>query len=173
LAEVEAATFHDVDSLVVLAYEDQGFSPFLLQELGGHAARCASGGVSYSPTFDDRGDAVDGVDHTPGLFPAATDPAVVSYVVAHHEPDPCGENPLPYIASNPQRLSSVTIPVLLVYGGSDVLFDPTLAPVQASHFGSRDVTVDVIPGAGHVLTVDRRAPAFRADVGRWLDRRGF
>ena len=165
LAEIEASTFHDVDALAVLGYEDQGFTPVVLNALGEHAARCAApGAASYQPTFDDLRAA---------WFSDDADPATVTDVVNHHEPDPCGENPLPYIASNPAALAAVTVPVLLVYGESDALFDPSTAPVQASHFSNADVTTVLLPHTAHLFTRERTAPQFRAQLDRWLTGNGF
>jgi pimeloyl-ACP methyl ester carboxylesterase len=174
-AEVEASTFRDVDALAVLSYEDQGFRPFLLGELGKHAQRCADASDGYAPTFDDRDDPAAPADRTAAalLSPDAAR-AVVDAVVARHAPDPCGEDPGPYIASNPGRLAAVTTPVLLVYGEDDALFDASLAPQQAAHFtGSRDVTTVVLPHTAHLLMLERTAPRLRDRLAAWLDRHGL
>jgi pimeloyl-ACP methyl ester carboxylesterase len=174
LAQIEAYTFHDVDALAVLSYEDQGFTPLLLTELGRHAARCATAASGYAPTFDDRTDAVAPADNTAAaLFSQNADPRVVADVIAVHPADPCGENPLPYIASDPVELASVTVPVLLVYGADDALLDPALAPVQASHFGSRDVHTLIIPRTGHLLMLERTTPVFRSALSTWLHAHRF
>jgi pimeloyl-ACP methyl ester carboxylesterase len=169
IAEVEAYTFHDVDALGVFAYEDQGFTPFLLSELGKQAARCLTASSGYAPTFDDRRDAVAPADNTAAaFFSASADPRVVAAVEAAHADDPCGENPIPYIVSDPVQLAAVRVPVLLVYGANDALLDPALAPVQASHFGSTDVTTIVLPHTAHQLMLEPTAPTFRTDVSVWL-----
>ena len=164
IAEIEAYTFHDVDELAVFAYADQGFTPFLGAALGAHAAACATAPNGYAQTFTSLATA---------WFSPAADPRVVSTVEARHPADPCGENPGPYIAANPARLATVTVPVLLVYGADDALFDASVAPIQASHFGSTDKTVIVLPGSGHALMLDAAAPLFRATVDNWLDTHGF
>jgi pimeloyl-ACP methyl ester carboxylesterase len=168
-AQIEAYTFRDVDALAVFSYEDQGFTPFLLGELGKQAVRCGSAPSGYALTFDDRADAVAPADNTArALFSADSDARVVAGVVAAHSPDPCGENPIPYIATDPVELRAVTVPVLLVYGADDALLDPALAPVQASHFGSSDVRTLILPDTGHLLMLERTAPVFRRDLSTWL-----
>ncbi len=165
LAEIEAYTFHDVDALAILGYEDQGFTPVLLSALGEHAARCAApAAASYQPTFDDLRSA---------WFSDDADPAAVADVVDHHEPDPCGENPLPYILSNPVQLAGVTVPVLVAYGESDALFDPSFASVQAAHFTDTVVTTVLLPHTAHLFMRERTAPLFRAQLDRWLASNGF
>jgi pimeloyl-ACP methyl ester carboxylesterase len=174
IAEVEAYTFHDVDALGVFAYEDQGFTPFLLSELGKQAARCPTAASGYAPTFDDRSDVVAPADNTAAaFFSPGADPRVVAAVEAAHAADPCGENPIPYIVSDPVQLAGVRVPVLLVYGANDALLDPALAPVQASHFGSTDVTTLVLPHTAHQLMLERTAPTFRTDVSAWLHSHRF
>jgi pimeloyl-ACP methyl ester carboxylesterase len=188
LAEIEAATFQDVDALAMFAYEDQGFTAVLGQELGRHAARCAANGGAGEPkfagslrpgpfgygwTFDDRDDPLAPADHTRLLLSPGADPAVVEAALASHERDPCGENPGPYIATNPARLGQVTVPLLLVYGEQDPLFDASQAPVQASHYGSTDKTVVVLPHTAHLFMLEPTAPMFRAAVASWLSARGF
>jgi pimeloyl-ACP methyl ester carboxylesterase len=174
IAQVEASTFRDVDALAVLAYEDQGFRPFLLTELGKQTQRCGTAAGGYAPTFDDRGDAVDPADNTrAALLSPNADPRVVSAVEAAHQADPCGENPVPYIVSDPVQLHSVTVPVLLVYGADDALLDPSTAELQASHFGSSDIGIVVLPHTAHLLTLERTAPAFRSIMSSWLCAHGL
>ena len=160
VAEIEAYTFHDIDALAVLAYADQGFTPYLGNALGQHASACAAGPPSgYAPTFDDTKAA---------WLSSDADPRVVTAVAAAHVSDPCGENPLPYIGSNPAQLANVTVPVLLVYGADDALFDPATASTQASHFGSTDVTTIVMPHTAHLLMLEASAPVLQSKVDTWL-----
>lgn len=174
IAQIEAYTFHDVDALAVFSYEDQGFTPFLLGELGKQALRCQTAPAGYAPTFDDRDDALAPADNTAhAFFSAAADPRVVADVVAAHRLDPCGENPIPYIVADPVELAGITVPVLLVYGADDALLDTTLAPVQASHFGSSDVRTVILPNTGHLLMLDRTAPLFGRKLNSWLHSHRF
>jgi len=188
LAEIEAQTFQDVDALAVFGYEDQGFTPFLGAELGTHAARCAQDGGAgqakfegsirpspsgYAWTFNDLDDPVAPADNTRLLLSPDADPLVVEAALQAHERDPCGENPGHYIGANQTGLSRVTVPVLLVYGENDPLFDASLAPVQASHFGSTDKTVLVLPDTAHLFMLEPTAPTFRAGVASWLSARGY
>ncbi len=164
IAEIEAYTFRDVDALAVFAYADQGFTPFLGAALGAHADACASAPDGYAPTFTSLASA---------WFTPLADPRVVNAVQERHPADPCGENPGAYIESDPAELAAVTVPVLLVYGADDVLFDANVAAVQASHFASTDKTVAVLPGSGHALMLDSAATLFRSTVGTWLGNHGF
>lgn len=51
------------------------------------------------------------------------------------------------------RLSSVEVPVLVLWGGSDAILDSSGAPVFAA--GLRNSTVEIVEGAGHTLHGDR------------------
>jgi len=71
---------------------------------------------------------------------------------------------------------TVHVPVLLVYGKNDALFQDNAAgtPLQKLHYlGSSDVQDMFLPNTGHALTLERTAPQMREQVSDWLDRHGL
>jgi pimeloyl-ACP methyl ester carboxylesterase len=78
------------------------------------------------------------------------------------------------IAVNRLRLRTITVPVLLIFGGeSAVVTDGAGEGELALYEGSPDKTLTTIPGAGHMLLLERTAPTFRAELSGWLRSRGF
>ena len=53
------------------------------------------------------------------------------------------------------RVAGITVPVLIVSGGSDALLPPPAAPNQATLFtGSGSVTFRTIPDTAHAVTLE-------------------
>lgn len=67
------------------------------------------------------------------------------------------------------------MPVLNVFGEKDPnLVMPLGAQQNAlTYTGSDDVTLEILPGAGHTFILENGAPEARAVVHEWLAARGF
>jgi pimeloyl-ACP methyl ester carboxylesterase len=65
---------------------------------------------------------------------------------------------------------NVTVPVLLVFGGSDCLFDTSKYGEEPSHYGSSDVTLVVLPRTGHAVFHHLNHRYVDGVIGKWLTR---
>lgn len=175
IAQDEAATFHDVDALAVLAYSDLLPSTNALSTFGATATTCLTGGQSSSgaPHYAPFGQTAQQFE---ALMFADADPAVVAEATAMRSLDPCGDTssvPLA-LAIDPLILPTIKVPVLLALADRDALFAPPLANLGRLGFiGTRDLTRTTFAGTGHAITLGRSAPAVRATIGRWLTAHGF
>jgi pimeloyl-ACP methyl ester carboxylesterase len=172
-AELEALTFHDVDALGVESWSDHLTRAFLRTAAPG-AEDCANGGRRKRPG-DPRG--YRWFFHRRDERTMLANPArgMRAALYRAHERDPCGlTSSAVGIRRNPDRLRRIRVPVLLVYGTRDALFGKRSRHAQRDDFtGTGDLRYKPIGGAGHFLTLERRAPAFTRLVGRWLRHRGF
>ena len=178
IAEVEAATFHDVDALAVVNFSDALPSPTaaltfaqttLTCLLGGMPAEAGGGPGGYAPF------GATAADFNAIMFYNA-DPAVVAATDALRNRDPCGDTmSVPAaLVNNVLTIPSVTVPVLLLLGQNDALFTPPAANFgRLEYLGSHDVTQTVLPGTGHALLLGRSASAARGTLRAWLGARGF
>jgi pimeloyl-ACP methyl ester carboxylesterase len=177
IAQIDAYTFQDVNGLGVLGYADNGSSPQADQESLTSAGICATGG---QPANGDRGPSgyayyeQSDQEFEANFFDETnTDPAVIGVSAPLHARAPCGDlnSIVPAILVDNQQDAAIKVPVLLVYGSSDSSYPASGAGQQAAMYSSSpDVTTDVIPHAGHAFTLERTAPAFRADIAEWLIR---
>jgi pimeloyl-ACP methyl ester carboxylesterase len=179
IAPIEAYSFKDVDALVVAdSAVDQPYSPALPQAFArpdGVLATCLRLGdpkrrgapAGYVSTFP----------QTTGFFFFNADPRVTQSFDAMFEGDPCGtwDSLLQTTnVSDTLDLGTITIPVLLIFGRQDAIFPPPDGEAQKAMFTrSRDLTLNYIENAGHMVMLQRTAPAFRTAVSDWLHKRGF
>ncbi|HTF54753.1 MAG TPA: alpha/beta hydrolase [Pseudonocardia sp.] len=178
--QAEAYSFHDIDALIVMSFADQGFSPLLLQTTAATTLRCTLGGDPKPGRPGTTGYAYFGqtdADYRAGHL-HNTDPEVAEVATAHRVKDPCGRigSAIPNAVSDIALLATVHVPVLLVYGQNDALFqdNPVGTPLQKAHYlGSNDVTDIFLPNTGHALTLERTAPQMRERVSDWLRRHGL
>jgi hypothetical protein len=143
---------------MLLTYQDQGFSPYVLSVFADAGARCSSGG---EPAYEGG----------PGgyiFFPPAEDyklimpnsePAVIEGTVASRLRNPCGL--LPSLAgtitlnftgaqTHVTGLGEIEVPVMLALGERDPVLTEDGFRQQVGHFsGSDDVTSFLIDGSGH------------------------
>jgi pimeloyl-ACP methyl ester carboxylesterase len=108
---------------------------------------------------------------------ADAEPRIVTLATPLRHRDPCGD-----VGSFVQGMvvnhfydGRIKVPVLLLYGLGDALFNQPLAGYDQRRLftGSRDVTLAFFPRAGHALLLQRTAPDVRARVSGWLDARGL
>lgn len=179
-AQAVAYSFDDLDALILLAFADQGLTPATLQEAARVNLLCAQGGEPRVGDPDTTGYAYFGEteqDFRDLQFHNA-DPEVVAAATAIRPRDPCGRagSAPQSIAVDTALLGTVDIPVLLVYGEDDEIFDsgPLGTRLQKSRYtGSDDVTDVFLPDTGHALALERTAPRMRGTVSDWLAARGF
>lgn len=103
---------------------------------------------------------------------ANADPDVVAWDMAHANLTPSGE--IYSIGSQPSRfvVGLVRIPVLLVLAEHDELFPGSFGESELQWFaGTDDLTLEVIPDAGHSFMLHRNAPVANDTIADWLEAR--
>lgn len=178
IAELQAYSFGSVDALVLFAYADQGFTSAATIAAAQQGLRCGAGGEPSDPGGPPG---YEYFSSTPDAFKAfafhSAEPAVADRATAMRNRDPCGdvESTVAVIATNTQRLGEVKVPVLLLYGTSDAIYDqPSAGEAQRRMFtASQDVSLNFFPDSGHALTLERTAPQVRQTVADWLSKRGL
>ena len=181
-AEVEAYSWHDIDGLMVFTYQDQGYTPFVLEIAANAGVRCAAGGEPAYPGGPGGYVYYPQVSDWPILMPNS-EPAVIAGAIASRQRNPCGLVPTTATTATLNfagattgiaGLGDIHVPVLLALGAADPVFTHDGFSQQAGHFtGSDDVTAVLLPETGHFEMLDRNAPRFRALVADWLGTRGF
>jgi pimeloyl-ACP methyl ester carboxylesterase len=178
VAEVFSYSFGGVTALVLMGYHDQGVGPPLVTAgLQGEGPRCAAGGVP-----------VDGTSGPPGyafIWPSTDTwsrdtafdplPEVRAALRPMRQRTGCGEiiSALTAAPMNSRNVSSVRLPVLLMFGKEDVLFPYSGAEAQTRSFsGSPDVTMVAFDRSGHQFFHDRLVRQVHAELSRWLKAHG-
>jgi pimeloyl-ACP methyl ester carboxylesterase len=179
IAEVESYSFGDVSALLLMSSAvDEGGSPdgfsALFNSPDAPGETCARGGDPKSAggpagyTYVYR-------EYLSRLVYNAQ-PDVLAAAHRMEERDPCGYfGSLPgTILTDRARAGDIRVPVLLLFGQHDLLFPPSQAAQEAGLFAdSHDVTLVEVPDTGHLIPLERTAPASRAKVSAWLAARGF
>ena len=166
LAELEAATFQDVDGLVLMSWSDSGASLRAITESVKQHAACLLSPTGYAP-YGATATAFQQL-----LFATAPDD-VRRTATALRNPDPCGDaltlSTLLVVNNLVTRL--IDVPVLLLFGGRDALNRPDATLLQpVAYAPGAEVTSYVVPGAGSALPLESSAPQTRGRVLEWLDR---
>ena len=172
IAQVAAYSFGDIDGLIVIGYADRVQSQLLRDNSAYAASVCASGGLrvgavgpaGYAPFGAPDGAAA-------ALFNSA-EPAVQSAALQLLTLDPCGDTAsfAPAVAVNLVNVPSITVPVLIIAGGSDALFPVPAGPDQASLFtGAASVDQVTLPTVAHAITLEQAyAPSALRPLNDWL-----
>lgn len=178
-AELAAHSFADlgIAGLVLFAWADQGYSARSVEQATQQAIDCAPGGEPAEPGGP-TGYAYFGrtrSDFQQNVF-ADTDPSVREAATAMRNRDPCGDNAtlLRMAAVNAASVRNIRVPVLLLFGGDDAMFEDNSDEVQAALFlNSPSVTPRSFPRAGHALTLERSAPEVHSAAATWLEDKGL
>jgi hypothetical protein len=164
IAQVEAATFDDVDGLVLMSWTDHGATALATRTAARQNAACGAAGIDYAPyaatatAFRE-------------LFFASAPSGVQEAAAARRAPSPCGDatSVAPLLLGSSLGAGRVEAPVLLLFGGKDALNRADARGEQARSYGaSEKVTSHTIAGAGSALPLERSAAQTRAIVLRWL-----
>jgi len=68
-----------------------------------------------------------------------------------------------------EKAAGITLPVLIVQGGADIVVDPDGARMLHSAVGSEDKTLKIYDGLYHELHNEPEHPQILADISAWLD----
>jgi pimeloyl-ACP methyl ester carboxylesterase len=173
IAEVEGYSFKDAAAIGVLAYADQGASPFQLELAKGATEVCDAGGEPSDETSGPGGYAKLGQTKQQGreaFFSSA--PAKVQFETLNIlTANPCGDlasyGSAP--ATNLAEIGRITVPVLTVQGGKDTLFPVPDVQVQSTLYtGSSSVTYADLPNSAHALTLESEHGRLEAIVAKFL-----
>ncbi len=164
IAEIEAATFDDVDGLVLMSWADSGRSERDQQESRREQRQClggTGGRASYGvgPKAFQR------------LLLGGATPSVRRAVTTQRNGVPCGDvaslDSAVYTAQ--QGNDEIEAPVLLLYGRQDTRLTAGAAGSQRGRYDAAPSTTLRRYRGGSALPLGRSAAAVRADVVRWLD----
>ncbi len=167
IVELAAGGFHDADALIVTAYEHTptGVSQdWLAREwIPGDNTRAASKDYEYFET-DAKTRAADMYNL------AQADPAIVARDNEMANLTPSGE--VYSIGLQPSRMviGGIDVPLLVVLAQKDAIFPASGGEAEMALFtAATDKTLDVVFGAGHVLSLHPSAPLTTQVVRSWLD----
>jgi pimeloyl-ACP methyl ester carboxylesterase len=173
-AQPEAYSFNDIDALIITSWADWIPTATLLTQTVQIGMFCGNGGEPQGGTTGPPGYAyvpLSATDFRSDYF-ANGNPTVVDAATQMRTRSPCGElnSAQAAIAEDEALLPTITVPVLLVYGNQDVLWNqPSSGQNNKIHFvGSSSVTADYIDQAGQALALERTAPRFRDAISQWL-----
>jgi len=189
IAMIEAYSFRDVDNLIVASFSAQN-QPRAQLALGPTRDACLKGGQAPfslppgSPPPQPLGGPPSGYapygTGTPADFQAVMFRSAKKQVrdagTSLRSLDPCGDTDsiIPALLQQQAQVAKVKVPVLVICGRKDALFAPLGCEIQSERFrNSRRVRLELVPNAGHAITLEASAPTFRRKVGRWLSRYGF
>ena len=167
IVEQEAAGFHDIRALGVLDSGTLAVQPLSVVRTGEEQARCVAGIAGpdngYAPLEADGQQFRN--DH---LF--NVEPNIADYLAAHRTFDACAglRNAVQGLAGNAARDSLIRVPVLVLGGAEDKLFQRFELQAKA-YTQSPRVSVQIVPDTGHAIAFSREHQTFYNDMNRWLD----
>lgn len=168
VAELEAATFGDVDGLVLMSWTDSGATSRAIQESAAQHQACVGGGDPDKPGYAAYGQ--DARAFRQLLF-ATAKRAVQHRATWLRNLDPCGDatSLAQLVASLNAVTHAIAVPVLLLFAGEDALNRADAREAQTRAYGpTAAVTSRVVPGAGSALPLEESAPRTRRWTLRWL-----
>lgn len=178
ITQAEAYSYDDIDGLIVTSWADSGFTEYFWQNTAESSVVCAAGG---EPSEGDAGPG--GYAYIPpparftGTYFSDAEEAVVAAAAASQRRAPCGDfaSAGTAAAENQHLLGDVTVPVLLVYGEDDAMWDhPTAGEQHRDRFtGAPSVELVFVPETGGAIALERSAQMLRSTVAGWLCQNGL
>lgn len=175
ITEIEAASFKDVDAAAVLSYADLAPTPSVLAGSLTWAPKCVLGGVPSDgvPGFAYLTSSV--ADYKKN-FLANTPAAALPTATASRELNPCGDfmSILPAIPLNALTINLIKVPVLVMSGTKDLVFDPVRVGLQGKlYLSSPKVTTKMVTGATHGITLEPTKVEIVSTMDAWLTENGL
>jgi pimeloyl-ACP methyl ester carboxylesterase len=176
ISQVEAYSFKDIQALAVVSYADTAASPGAALETSSWGPKCLAGGSKSQAGAPGYAYFTKSVDDFTANFLAHAPSNVRTYALPNRDLNPCGDlmsivTPIPIALL---RLREVTVPVLLISGSGDTVVQASgVRNQKAFYLGSKDVTVSILDGATHGVTLEPTAVVFRSRLDSWLRARGF
>lgn len=174
IAQIEAFSFKDVDAVAMLSYADVALSASAVFTAASWGPTCVRGGQPSAKGAPGYAYFTASQADYRKNFLAAASPAVLAYGEPRRGINPCGDlqSAVPGAVVSVLKAKQIKVPVLLLMGDKDLVFDSTRLPLQALLYGG-PTTTKVIPGATHGLTADSTAAVFRGALEDWLVSQDF
>ncbi|MFF8832811.1 alpha/beta hydrolase [Streptomyces sp. NPDC015131] len=175
VVQIAAYSFGGIDALMIMDWTDRGLTPEANTRFFAALQSCMAGGQPSRRPGDPGGYVY--YDLGPDQFRRGnfhdTERRVVDAATPHQNRHPCGDmtSQLESVFTDLKHLSTITVPVLFVYGDEDARVTGGAAH-RRLFTGARTELID-IPGAGHYATMARSAPRTFDRVDAWLDARGL
>ena len=174
IVQIATYSFGDVDALIIMDWTDLGlttqanarfFASLQTCLRGGQPVR--EGGPSGYAYYDLGAD-----EFRTGNF-ADTEEQVLAVAVPQQNRHPCGDmvSQLGSVMVDVQRLSEITVPVLLMYGEADARVSG--GDAHRKLFTGTPAELVEIPAAGHYMGLARNARLVHDAQAAWLDKHGF
>jgi pimeloyl-ACP methyl ester carboxylesterase len=174
IAQIEAFSFHDVNTVVVMDWADQGLTQQAQARFLVASGYCATGGSRPKHglgrsgyVYYDQGRE----EFENGNFHDAESP-VLAAAIPHQNQNPCGDmlSQAPGILLDLVRAQNITVPVLGIYGEDDSRVQHGAEHMRL--FTSAPETKEVtVPGAGHYMADSRRASLVFDTLADWLSKK--
>jgi pimeloyl-ACP methyl ester carboxylesterase len=167
IVQIEAYSFRDVDGLVIMDWTDRGLTPQANARFFTSLQTCLRGGT-HGYAYYDLGTR----EFRSGNF-HDTDPAVEDLAAPLQNRHPCGDmvSQLGAVLVDVQRLRTITVPVLFLYGEDDARVQGG-AQQRALFTGAGDTRLVTVGGAGHYMGMARNAHVVHDTLAAWLRAHG-
>ncbi len=162
IAQLEAATFDDVDGLALMSWVDGGASDRAREEDSEQSGTCLEG-QDYAQ-FGTRTEFRE-------LYFTTASKQVQRAATERRNPGPCGDvlSLAQMELASARTTREIEPPVLLLYGSKDAMIRDGAAAAQADRYSSAErVRTRVLDGAGSALVLEKTAARTRGQVLRWL-----
>ncbi|WP_040734797.1 alpha/beta hydrolase [Nocardia tenerifensis] len=172
IAQIEAYSFDDIDSLIVMDWADQGLTPEAYGRFFAAVGRCVAGGepAEHNPAaggyvYYDQGRE----EFVAGNF-GNVDAAVLRFAAPQQNLHPCGDMMTqgPGILVDLAELGTITIPVLGMYGERDSRVQWGDEHMKMFHSSVR-TDVFTLPAAGHYMSHSKNVADIYDRLDLWLD----
>jgi pimeloyl-ACP methyl ester carboxylesterase len=151
-SNIEAFTYKDVAGVINYGWGDHEVTPYAFEEYNKARGRCLGGGDSSTPEYTPF------ARDTQDKFYYNTAEQDVRAAVPKSHADPCGqlESIPPAIFTDVNHVGEITVPVLVIFGTGDAIFDPNAAQHAKDRYkGSKSVTLYQPKDASHYPLVEK------------------
>lgn len=174
ITELEAGSFHDVNAAAIVSIANQDMTNYgtsfaeIPKLCFPGSSKPPGGRMGYFRTLP--------LAKLAPLLSRQADPRVVASLTQYAQLDPCGDlltGESWFTGVDSAARAAIKVPVLVIHGDFDVLFNPPAWRAEYNHFtGTHDKTLIGLP-VGQLVMLDRDAATFQQDMARWLAARGL
>lgn len=175
ITEIEAYSFHDAAAIGVLSFADSALTPSVVAGSAAWGLSCLAGGTRSEAGAPGYAYLTTSQADYRRNFLAHTPWAVLPQAIALRELNPCGDmfSGVVAVPISLLNLSRIAVPVLVMTGTDDRVFDVNRVRLQAALFsGSNSLTLRVVDGATHGFTLEPTVSQFVTEADAWLGQQG-